>query len=58
MEKVLVKRRLGEYTIKEDLVYWMSRSPEERVSTVEYLRKLYHGDSARLQRSVKIIQRK
>jgi hypothetical protein len=57
MEKVYLKRGLNESTVKQDLNFWMSCSPEERISAVEYLRKLYYGDTGRLQRSVKIIQR-
>ena len=57
MEKVFVKRRLNESTVKQDIDFWLSRSPEERVAAVEYLRKLYYGDTGRLQRSFKIVQR-
>lgn len=58
MEIILVKRNLRESSVKEDLAYWMSKYPEERIDAVEYLRKQYHGSSVRLQRSVKIVQRK
>jgi len=44
-------------SVKENLEFWLSRSPEERVATVDYLRRQYHGDTARLQRVVKVIQR-
>jgi len=57
MKKVITKRGLSESSVKEDLAYWLGLSPEERISAVEYLRKMYHGNSARLQRSVRIIQR-
>lgn len=57
MKKVIKKRRLNESSVKDDLEYWLGLDPEERISAVEYLRKLYHGNSARLQRSVRIIQR-
>jgi hypothetical protein len=43
-------------SIREDLAYWLSRPPEERVSTVDYLRRQYHGNTARLQRSARVIQ--
>lgn len=40
----------------EDLKYWLSRSPEERISMVENLRKemLYNGAPPRLQRTITI----
>ena len=57
MEKVVKKRKINDPIYLEDLQYWLSKNPEERISAVEYLRKQYYGNSARLQRSVKIIQR-
>ncbi|GAG22072.1 unnamed protein product [marine sediment metagenome] len=43
--------------ILDDLKYWLNKTPEERVSTVEYLRKQHHGSTARFQRVVRIVQR-
>jgi hypothetical protein len=42
---------------KDDLAFWLSKSPEERMDAVEYLRRQYHGNTARLQRVAKVIQR-
>ncbi len=42
---------------KQNLEYWLLQSGEERVSAVDYLRKQVYGDSVRLQRVVKVIQR-
>lgn len=58
IEKVVKKRKLEDFSeIKEDLAYWLSKSPEERVAAVELLRKQRHGSSERLQRVVKVLQR-
>jgi hypothetical protein len=38
------------------LAYWLSKSSEDRFSAVEYLRRQHHGNTARLQRSARIIQ--
>jgi len=60
IEKVIKVQRLNEHkmnSVKDDLAYWLSRSPEERISTVEYLRRQYHGNTARLQRSARVIKR-
>lgn len=58
IEKVVKKRKLEEFSeIKEDLAYWLSKSPEERVAAVELLRRRCHGSSERLQRVVNVIQR-
>jgi len=43
--------------VKENLAFWLSKTPEERVSAVEHLRRQLHGSSARLQRSARVIQR-
>ena len=40
-----------------DLAFWMSKPPEERVAAVDLLRRLFYGDSVRLQRSARVIQR-
>ena len=42
--------------ILDDLRYWLSKSPEERVSAVDYLRRQYHGSTGRLQRVARVVQ--
>ena len=37
--------------------YWLSKTPAERITAVEELRRQYHGDTERLQRSVCVIRR-
>jgi hypothetical protein len=44
-------------SIRDDLAYWLSKTPEERISAIEFLRRQYHGSSARLQRVARVIQR-
>jgi hypothetical protein len=57
IEKVVTKRRLNDFSsIKADYSYWMSKTAEERVEAVELLRRQYHGDSVRLQRSARVVQ--
>jgi hypothetical protein len=58
IQKVINRRDLHDLSpIKEDLIYWLRKTPEERVSAVDYLRKQYHGSTERLQRSVRVIKR-
>ena len=58
IEKVVNKRDLNDFlSIEEDLVYWLSKTPEERVEAVDHLRKQYHGSTERLQRSARVIKR-
>ena len=57
IEKVVNKRNLKDSSsIVEDLAYWLSKTPEERVAAVEYLRRQYHGSTTRLQRSTRVVQ--
>jgi hypothetical protein len=58
IEKVVNKRGLRNFpSIKEDLRYRLSKTPEERVAAVDYLRKQYHGSTERLERSARVIKR-
>ena len=43
-------------SIKEDLAYWLSKTPEERIEAIEILRRQLHGNTERLQRTARIIQ--
>jgi hypothetical protein len=55
--KAVKKHKLDNYSsAKEDLAFWLSKPTDERVATVDYLRKQYHGSTARLQRSARVIQ--
>jgi len=40
-----------------DLAYWLDKTPEERVATVDYLRGQYYGNATRLQRVACVVQR-
>jgi hypothetical protein len=58
IQKVVNKRDLRNFSsIKEDLNYWLGKTPEERVAAVDYLRKQHHGSTERLQRSARVIKR-
>ncbi len=57
IHKILIRHNLQNYSsIKEDLSFWLSKTPEERVAAVDYLRKQYYGNTARLQRTARVIQ--
>jgi len=56
--KVVQKRKLQDFSeVRENLAYWLSKTSEERISVVEYLRRQLNGGSARLQRAARVIQR-
>jgi len=43
-------------SIQEDLAYWLSKTPRERIAAIELLRGQYHGSTTRLQRSARVVQ--
>jgi hypothetical protein len=57
IQKVITKRNKDDNSILDDLAYWLNRSPEERISAVEILRRQYYGSSERLQRVSRIVER-
>jgi hypothetical protein len=56
IERVVSKHAIDEDTAKCDLAYWLSRTPEERISAVEILRRQYYEGSPRLQRVARVIE--
>ena len=58
IEKVIRKASLEDFSeIRENLIYWLSKTPDARVAAVEHLRRQYHGGTARLQRVAQVIER-
>ena len=58
IQKIVKKYHLQDRTTtQEDLAYWLSKTPEERVATVDYLRTQYYGNTPRLQRVARVVQR-
>jgi hypothetical protein len=56
--KIVKKHRLNNASSeKRDLKYWLARSPDERISAVEILRKQHNECSARLRRVARVIKR-
>jgi hypothetical protein len=55
--KVVTKYQLDTMSeIRENLRYWLSLPPGERVSSVEILRRQRHGISGRLQRVARVTE--
>ena len=42
---------------RDDLAYWLSRTPEARLAAVEQLRRQCYGDTGRLSRVARVIRR-
>jgi hypothetical protein len=59
IEKKVRKKKLEDATDNSDLLdFWLSKSPQERVAAVDYLRRQHNGSSARLQRIARVFKRK
>ena len=57
IEKVVKKTNLNDKNAAlDDLVYWLSKMPGERVAAVDYLRKQAHGDMGRIQKVARVIE--
>jgi hypothetical protein len=59
IRKVVQKHKMDKDSeIRQNLEYWLSRPPEERIEAVEIFRRQVYGeDTPRLQRVVRIIKR-
>ena len=58
IEKKVQKHRMADHNeIRQNHQYWLSRSPEERLSAVEFLRCQLYGDTKRLQRTARVVKR-
>jgi hypothetical protein len=57
VRKIVKKHDLDNFSeIRQNLEYWLSRPPEERLAAVDALRRQYYGDSHRLQRVARVVQ--
>ena len=58
IRKTVSKRSMDKSSeIKQNLQYWLSRPPEERLAAVDSLRVQIYGDTQKLQRIVRVVQR-
>lgn len=56
MEKVITKT--SKTDANTDIRYWLSRTPEERIAAVEFLRgQTYDNTAARLQRVYTVVKK-
>lgn len=58
IEKTVNIKNLKNFSeIRENFQYWQTKTAQERISAMEILRRQQIGSTARLQRTVRIIQR-
>ncbi len=50
-------RQDADFEIKQNLEYWLSRPPRERLAAVDLLRRQMYGDTGRIQKVVRIVHR-
>ncbi len=57
IKKVVAKGILNDPKMTNaDLKYWLSKTANERIEAVELLRRQYHGNTKRLQRTVRVAE--
>jgi hypothetical protein len=58
----MIEKRVNKHPLTDssaplkDLQYWLGRSPQERISAVQLLRRQQYGNRARLQRVARVTQ--
>ncbi len=58
IRRTVQKHKLSEHDeIKQNLEYWLSRSPEERLEAIEILREQMYEGTPRLQRVIRVVKR-
>jgi hypothetical protein len=58
IERVVFRKSLrDESSSREDLAYWMSRTPEERIAAVTYLRMQQYPAGTRMERVARVVKR-
>ena len=56
IEKTVAKKSLHDLAeIRQNLVYWLSKSPQERLAALERIRRDRHGSAERLQRIARAV---
>ncbi len=59
IKKIIRKSKLHERSQKgDDLNYWLKQPVVKHLEAVDYLRRHYYGNTARLQRVYKVVKRK
>lgn len=58
IQKIIHKYNLNpDYEIKQNLQYWLSKTPEQRLDAVELFRRQIYENTQRLQKTARVVQR-
>ena len=57
IQRIVYKHRLdANFEIKQNLKYWLSKTPQQRLEAVDLLRRQVYGDTQRLQGIARVVQ--
>jgi hypothetical protein len=58
IRKKVAKHRMDNFSeVRQNLQYWLTKSPQDRLAAVDSLRAQVYGNTERLQRTARVIQR-
>jgi hypothetical protein len=58
IKKKVAKHRMDSFSeVRQNLQYWLTKTPQERLAAVDSLRASVYGNTERLQRTARVIQR-
>jgi hypothetical protein len=58
IRKAVAKYRMDNFSdVRQNLQYWLTKTPQERLAAVDFLRAQVYGNTERLQRIARVIQR-
>jgi hypothetical protein len=58
IRKTVAKHRMDEFCeVRQNLQYWLTKTPQERLAAVDSLRAQVYGNTERLQRTARVIRR-
>jgi len=58
IRKKVAKHRMDSFSeVRQNLRYWLAKTPRQRLAAVDFLRAQVYGNTERLQRTAQVIQR-
>jgi len=56
IEKTKRITKLTDSADRDNLAYWLEKTPEERLEAVEFMRRHYYGDTTGFQRVARVVE--
>jgi flavorubredoxin len=58
IKKIVAKHRVDSLSeVRQNFLYWLKKTPRQRLAAVDFLRNQLYGNTERLQRTARVIQR-